>query len=998
MANSMTFLLSLPLFFFFLLTTLLPPTTCSTNQTDQLSLLAIKSSLQDPQGALSSWNQTLPLCSWRGIQCRGNRVVALTLPSLGLVGNLSPHIGNLSLLTNITLRDNSFQGPIPPQITLLPMLQLLDFRNNSFIGQIPKNIYNCTNLVRLDFTLNFLSGAIPNELGFLPKLETIAFSRNRFSGLIPSSIGNITTLQRLSLGSCNFSGEIPESLGRLHSLEFLQLSENNFTGSIPHGLFNISSIIYFDVSVNSLEGVIPFGVTLPSIAVLLLEGNLFSGPIPSFISNASLIEWIVLSTNQFTGPIPNLERLSLIQDFFLHSNLIEDDMSFISSLTNSTKLERFDVSENMLSGSLPESLANLSVLVNIFDIHENQIHGSIPLGIGNLVNLDVVDLSHNLLDGQIPVSMSKLSNLHNLFMGRNRFRGELPSLFGNMTLLSRFQLNGNELSGNVPSSLGSFSNLLELDLSENKFTGLIPREIMRLSSLSIVLNLSHNALEGSIPSEVGSLRNLAALDLSSNRLSGVIPTSLSSCVSLQQLYLDENLLQGEIPAGMSSLMGLQQLDLSQNNLSGSIPSFLENLKLEKLNLSFNRLQGEVPSKGVFTNLSSISLDGNQGFCGGIEELKFPTCKGVQSSKGKLSTLWKILIPIVVIGGLCIVILVFFKCKKTKEHPRTFVSSEDTIGGQLLRLSYADLLKATNGFSESNVVGFGRFGSVYKAVLDDEKDIVVAVKVLNLEIRGASKTFMAECRALGGIRHRNLVKLVSVCDSVDFKGKDFKALVYEFKVNGSLDKWLHNNEEGSSEDLMSLSIIQRLNIALDIAHGIKYLHFGSGSSIIHGDLKPSNILLDHDMVACVGDFGLAKISSNIFSSSYESNTSSFGIKGTLGYVPPEYGTFGSISMQGDVYSFGIIIVEMFINKRPTNDLFGGEVNLHKYVSSALPHGLMDIIDPQLEIGDLKMEFIGRILSIGVSCSKENPRDRMPINLVENELADILAQLQPFSLDV
>ena len=101
------------------------------------------------------------------------------------------------------------------------------------------------------------------------------------------------------------------------------------------------------------------------------------------------------------------------------------------------------------------------------------------------------------------------------------------------------------------------------------------------------------------------------------------------------------------------------------------------------------------------------------------------------------------------------------------------------------------------------------------------------------------------------------------------------------------------------------------------------------------------------------------------------------------------------MQGDVYSFGIILLEMFINKRPTNDLFGGEVNLHRYVSSALPHGLMDIIDPRLEMGGLKMEFVGRILNIGVSCSKENPRDRMPITLVENELSDILAQLQPFS---
>ncbi|KAL1543014.1 non-specific serine/threonine protein kinase [Salvia divinorum] len=153
-----------------------------------------------------------------------------------------------------------------------------------------------------------------------------------------------------------------------------------------------------------------------------------------------------------------------------------------------------------------------------------------------------------------------------------------------------------------------------------------------------------------------------------------------------------------------------------------------------------------------------------------------------------------------------------------------------------------------------------------------------------------------------------------------------------------------------------------------------------------------------MVACVGDFGLAKVVSSVLPSEHECSTSSIGVKGTLGYVPPEYGAFGSISMQGDVYSFGIILLEMFTNKRPTNDLFGGEVNLHRYVSSALPHGLMEIIDPQLEGGAVKMEFIGSVLDIGVSCSKDNPRERMSITLVVNELNDILAQLAPFSLDV
>ncbi|KAH6770155.1 hypothetical protein C2S52_014958 [Perilla frutescens var. hirtella] len=972
-----------------------PASSYSSNQTDRISLLAIKSSLEDPQGALMSWNQTLHFCSWNGIQCGGrnrDRVVTINLTSQGLVGNLSPHVGNLSFLTTIILKNNTFNGPIPTEISHLRRLEFVDFNNNSFVGEIPMNLSRCPNLVRLNLVRNFLSGAIPTDLGFLSKLETLALSANKLSGPIPPSIGNITTLTKLSLGSCNFNGEIPESFGRLRRLTSLQLYGNSLTGIIPPSLFNLSDMQFFDVSVNQLHGLISstVGLTLPNLACLYVEQNQFSGRIPNSISNASLIEWLDMSSNQFTGPIPSVGGLTQIQEFILHSNLIVDDLSFISSLTNSTELERLDVSDNMLSGSLPESTTNLSIHLSWLYIHKNKIHGNIALGIGDLINLVEVNLSDNFLDGPIPFVIAKLSNLRTLLLGNNRFRGELPSLFGNMTVLSRLHVDGNSLSGNVPTSLGNCTNLLELDLSDNNFNGLIPPEVIRLPSIAIVFNLSHNAFLGSIPYEVGSLKNLAALDLSSNRLSGQIPNSLSRCVSLQQIYLDDNLLDGEIPSALSALMGLQDLDLSRNNLSGLIPAFLGNLKLEKLNLSFNRLHGEVPTTGVFRNITSISLDGNQGLCGGISELKLHHCSGVDSPMRKLSTLLKILIPILVVGGIFVMLLVFCKYKGRMGNQTSFVTSHDSIGGQFMRLSYADLLKATCGFSESNLVGFGRFGSVYKAILNDEDTLFVAVKVLNLAVKGASKTFMAECKALGGIKHRNLVKLVSVCDSIDFQGNNFKALVYEFKFNGSLEKWLYNNKEKtdkSGEEIRNLSIIQRLNIATDIAQGIEYLHYGTGSSIVHGDLKPSNILLDHDMVACVGDFGLAKI----LSSSHEISNSSIGIKGTLGYVPPEYGTCESVSIQGDVYSYGIILLEMFTNKKPTDDLFDDHLNLHSFVSMALPDGVMEIVDPYLEIGELnsgkKRECMSRILSVGVSCSNENPKDRMPIVDAVNELSTI-----------
>ncbi|XP_057781406.1 probable LRR receptor-like serine/threonine-protein kinase At3g47570 [Salvia miltiorrhiza] len=305
----------------------------------------------------------------------------------------------------------------------------------------------------------------------------------------------------------------------------------------------------------------------------------------------------------------------------------------------------------------------------------------------------------------------------------------------------------------------------------------------------------------------------------------------------------------------------------------------------------------------------------------------------------------------------------------------------------MRLSYADLLNATAGFSEQNLLGAGRFGSVYKGILGVEHDQTpVAVKVLHLLVKGASKSFAAECDALRGARHRNLLKILSVCESIDFQGNDFKALVYEFKSNGSLEQWLHRCDGGSK-----LSVMQRLNIAVDIAQAIKYLHLGTDSVIIHGDLKPSNILLDEDMSACVGDFGLAKIVSNMVLS-HDSSSSSTMIRGTIGYVPPEYGMSNSISTQGDVYSFGIVLLEMFVNKKPTDDLFQDGSNLHDFVAASLPDRVMEIVDPSLfpagfEITNEQMNYVASILTVGLSCSKEMPKDRTSIVDVVNELSMI-----------
>ncbi|KAL0326347.1 UNVERIFIED_CONTAM: putative LRR receptor-like serine/threonine-protein kinase [Sesamum radiatum] len=950
-------MISPSMIFVFLFHFVTSPAKCSNNETDLQALLALKNAIDDdPMGVFNSWNGTLHFCSWKGILCskrHQNRVVSIDLMSQGLVGTLSPHLGNLSFLRSIVLQNNSFHGLIPEEIGRLRRLEWIEFSNNSFGGEIPRNLSNCKNLYYLNLIDNNLRGIIIPEIGSLDKLEALGLTRNSLSGTIPSFIGNLTSLVLLSLAVCGFHGQIPESLVQLQRLQWLSLDENRLTGGIPSGLYNISSINNFSLRSNLLRGTIPpdIGLTLPNLRFLDLGDNHFTGMIPTSLSNCSSLERINLSSNNFSGEIiKDFEKLSALDYLIVSSNHLEGDISFITSMINCTSLEALSVFDNLLTGSLSDSIGNLSSHLSFLSVAQNQLHGRIPPSIGDLLGLTRIDFSYNDLEGPIPFS---IDNFY----------------------------------GDIPQSLGNCSNLLALDLSSNNLNGSIPPEIMSLSSISIAFNLSNNFFTGSIPSEVGSLRNLVNLDLSHNRLSGSIPNSLSGCVMLERLHLDSNGLNGEIPDRLRSLRGLQDLDLSQNNISGPIPRFLSELLLVNLNLSFNRLKGEVPTVGVFQNESAISLEGNSGLCGGIVHLKLPPCPSTNSKKKQFPTIWKILIPSLSAGVICLILSAcFYVIIYRRRTSQRIQFSDPAIGAEVLRLSYADLLKATGGFSEANLLGAGRFGSVYKGVLRDEQTLV-AVKVLNLSIKGASKSFLSECNALRGIRHRNLLKILSICPSTDFQGNDFKALVYEFMANGSLEKWLHQIPEAENRNLRTT---QRLNIAIDIASALEYLHFGTDSTIVHGDLKPSNILLDENMTAHLGDFGLAKVVSGIVS---RHESSSLAIRGTIGYIPPEYGMSDMISESGDVYSYGIFLLEMFTNRRPTDDEFSGHSGLHDCVSRALPSHVMEVLDPFI-LDEHKHTMTSRIkncmvsiLGIGVACSKELPRDRMSMPDVVAELHKI-----------
>ncbi|XP_028107408.1 putative receptor-like protein kinase At3g47110 [Camellia sinensis] len=973
-------------------------TSMANNETDRFALLAFKAAIvQDPFGALSSWNHSLHYCHWNGILCsqrHPDRVIGITLRSQGLVGSLSTHIGNLSFLKSINLQNNIFHGPIPQEMGRLFRLQTIEFSTNSFGGGIPNNLSRCSKLEWLNLIDNNLTGNIPAELGSLSRLGTLALRKNKLSGTIPPFIGNLSSLFQISFSECNLHGEIPAEIARLRGLRLVLLSENNLSGKVPSGLYNISTIILLAVTINQLEGNIPpdIGSTLPNLKFLYFGENLFTGTLPNSLSNASELEEIFFPSNDFSGTMPrDLGKLLGLQRIVVYNNRLQDDLTFISSLTNCTSLQYIDAGNNSFRGSLPDSIGNLSTYLSIINLQINQIHGSIPSGIGNLLNLTVLSMAANNLAGPIPSSIGRLQQLHALYLGLNKFT-KLPSSLGNLTLLITLNLQENNIHGSIPPSLGNCHSLFVLFLDKNNFTGSIPPEIMSLSSISAALSLAHNALTGSLPLEVGSLTNLGYMDVSYNKLSGPIPNTLRNCLSLEWLHLEANSFEGEIPQSLRILRGLRVLDLSRNNLSGLIPSYLGELQLDILNLSFNRLHGQVPIQGVFQNGSAISIVGNNGLCGGIAKLDLPPCAASTLSKNKLSHRMKVILVIGLVTFLSF-LACFFIFLRWRHVSKNNVSSTPSVKHQLLRVSYAELFKATNGFSEANLIGVGGYASVYKGILD-QVQMVVAVKVLNLHNRGASKSFMTECKALRAIRHRNLLKILSVCSSVDFKGNEFKALVYEFMTNGSLGKWLHQvgvEDHGRPEEPRYLKLIQRLDISIDVASGLGYLHCGCESTIIHGDLKPSNILLDDEMTAHIGDFGLAKIISTVSSDVARGQSNSAAIRGTIGYIAPEYGMGDMASTLGDVYSFGILLLEMFTGKRPTDDMFNNYLNLHNFVKNDLPDRVMEIVDPciLLEHNTKRQikDYMVSVLRIGVACSMESPRDRMEMESVISELRRI-----------
>ncbi|CAK8530735.1 unnamed protein product [Lathyrus sativus] len=994
---------------------------------DESSLLAFKSSI-DPYLMFNTWSTSSSLCTWVGVTCddeHHGRVHGLDLNNMGLKGVISPQLGNLSFLVYLNLQGNGFTGELPQSLFRLQRLKFLDLSCNEFVGgippigfgelsklqymnlgsnklsgTIPHTISKLSSLEEIYLDNNSLSGEIPKEMGYLTQLKTVDLEYNQLYGNIPSmmfnnsllqhfilglslsfngfnkgpipeDIGNLSKLHYLYLSNNNLEGSIPKELGYLDQLDTLQLANNSLSGQIALKLLNISSLRFLYLANNFLSGILPLdmGRGLPNLEKIQLSGNMFGGSIPIGIANASKLTEIDFRTNEFSGIIPNVfGGLKLVECLHLYGNhnLKLDDsfgFNFLTSLTDCRHLKYLSISYTRLS-KLPKSIGNLTV--QYFWADSSGINGNFPLEIGNMSNLIRLSLMMNDLNGPILRTIRGLHNLQSLNLGYSGLQGSIGDELCEMRGLSELYLSNNQLSGELPACLGNITSLRNIDISSNSLISKIPSSFWSLRDL-LVVNLSSNAFSGNLPPEISKWRAITLLDLSGNQISSNIPETIGLINTLQTLSLANNKLYGTIPTSLGTMLSLGFLDLSQNLLTGVIPKSLESLSLLKsINFSYNMLQGEIPDGGQFKNFTAQSFMHNEALCGN-PLLQVPSCdKHVRKRSTAKMLLIKCMLPIIVSAILVVgfIILVLHKRKKVENRVEKDLS---TIGAQR-RFSYYELVQATNGFSESNLLGKGSFGSVYQGMLSSGE--LVAVKVIDLNYEATSRSFDVECNAMRNLRHRNLVEIISSCSNANFK-----SLVMKFMPNGSVEKWLYSYN--------CLDFLQRLNIMIDVASALEYLHHGSSIPVVHCDLKPSNVLLDRHMVAHVSDFGIAKL---LDDGQSEIHTETLA---TLGYVAPEYGSKGLVSVKGDVYSFGIMLMEMFTRKRPTEEMFAAELTLKTWISGSMPHSVMEVVDSNLvqqhekTIHDIVFH-ISSIFALSLSCCTDSPEER-------NNMTDITASL-------
>lgn len=802
-------------------------------------------------------------------------------------------------------------------------------------------------------------------ISMLRSLKKLDLSGNYFHGSIPSAFGNLTELEFLDLSSNKFESSIPPQLGSIRNLRLLNLSNNMLVGMMPNELHSLKRLQEFQISGNKLNGSIPYWVgNLTDLRIFTAYENILSGRIPENLGSISELKVLNLHSNQLEGPIPE-------------------------SIFASGKLEVLVLTMNKLNGSIPESIGKCRGLSNL-RIGNNKLEGSIPVSIGNVSSLTYFEADNNLLSGEIVPEFTQCSNLTLLNLASNRFMGTVPAELGELTNLQELIVSGNSLIGDIPRPLLQCKNLSKLDLSSNRFNGSIPEDLCNNSRLQF-LRFDQNFIRGEIPHEIGNCIRLLELQLASNYLTGTIPPEVGKIKNLIiALNLSFNHLHGPIPRELGKLDKLVLFDVSNNQISGSIPLELKGMmSLIYVNFSNNLLTGQIPTFGPFQKSLSSSFSGNKGLCG--EPLS--SCGNSFGSNGgpnhhKVS--YKIILAVIGSGltvfVMVTVVVLLFMMRERQEmaakaaalavdgtaDPPSIVASNVFVENLKQAIDFECAVNAT--MKDSNKISSGTFSTVYKAVMPS--GLILSVKRLKSVDRTVlhhQNKMIRELERLGKLCHDNLIRPIGFVIY-----EDVALLLHDYLPNGTLAQLLHERPETEIEPDWP----RRLSIAIGVAEGLAFLHH---LAVIHLDISSGNVFLDANFNAIISEIEISKLLDPL-----KGTASISAVAGSFGYIPPEYAYTMQVTAPGNVYSYGVVLLEILTTRFPVDEAFGEGIDLVKWVHGAPIRGETpeQILDSKLST----VSFAWRkqmlaVLKVALLCTDTTPAKRPKMKKVVEMLQEV-----------
>ncbi|KAL5215471.1 hypothetical protein ABZP36_006872 [Zizania latifolia] len=811
-------------------------------------------------------------------------------------------------------------------------------------------------------------------------------------------------VNNMDLKNAGLAGRLPPTFATLDALEGLSLQNNSLSGPLP-SFRGMAALRYAFLNDNTFESIpADFFDGLTGLLVLSLDNN----PL-----NESSGGWTIPTD---LASAQQLQNLSL-----MGCNLVGGIPDFLGTMTS---LQEFKLSYNNLSGPIPATF-NGSALETLW---LNNQHGDTRLSgtldvIATMPNLQNAWLHGNEFSGPIPDSIAACKRLQNLWLNGNLLVGLVPPALGTLPELQSLQLDSNNLLGPVPAVKAA-----KFTFSGNEFCADKPGvacspEVMALLQflaevdypMKLVSSWSGNNPCGGWLGVTCVAGKVTVLNLPEYGLNGTISLSLGNLSALSDIRLDENHLTGHIPDSLTNLKSLQKLDLSMNDLSGPLPTFSPSVKVNVTgNLNFNGTALGAPPKDSPGSPSSGTPD-LPGHGASPENRK-------KSSPVLLATTIPVAVSVVALVSVCAVFIFHKKrgsippnAASVVVHPRDnsdpdnlvkIVMANNDVNGSTSqgnthsrsssRASDVHMIEAgnfviavqvlrgvTKNFAQENVLGRGGFGVVYKGELHD--GTLIAVKRMEASVisNKALDEFQAEIAILTKVRHRNLVSILGY----SIEGNE-RLLVYEYMSNGALSKHLFQWKQLEMEPL---SWKKRLNIALDVARGMEYLHNLARQCYIHRDLKSANILLGDDFRAKVSDFGLVKLAP-------DGNFSvATRLAGTFGYLAPEYAVTGKITTKADVFSFGVVLMELITGMTAIDESRLDEET--RYLASWFcqirkdEKKLRAAIDPTLDLTDETFESISVIAELAGHCTSREPTQRPDMGHAVNVLVPMVEKWKP-----